>query len=99
MRSRLELPHLSLQERDRRWSVVRAEMKRQGLDCLLLCGFPGPWDFTLANARFLSPIAGNAAIAGLAAPIRPCPTSFRFTRLSETTTMGISGKRFVDMNS
>ena len=60
MRTQLELPRLSLQDRDRRWSVVRAEMKREDLDCLILCGFPGQWDFTVANARFLSPIAGNA---------------------------------------
>ena len=76
MRSRLELPHLSLQERDRRWFLVRAEMKRHGLDCLLLCGFPGQWDFTLANARFLSTIAGNAEFNFLVFPLDGEPTTF-----------------------
>ncbi|MEI9475716.1 MAG: Xaa-Pro peptidase family protein [Deltaproteobacteria bacterium] len=76
MRNKLELPRLSLQERDRRWSTVREEMKQQGLDCLVLCGFPGQWDFTLANARFLSPIAGNAEFNFLIFPAEGEPTSF-----------------------
>jgi Xaa-Pro aminopeptidase len=51
-------------------------MKRHGLDCLLLCGFPGQWDFTLANARFLSPIAGNAEFNFLVFPLDGEPTTF-----------------------
>src|SRR4030042_3194428 len=76
MRNKLELPRLSLKERDRRWSTVREEMKRQGLDCLVLCGYPGQWDFTVANARFLSPIAGNAEFNFLIFPLDGEPTSF-----------------------
>lgn len=76
MRDKLELPRLSLQERDRRWLTIREEMRREGLDCLLLCGFPGQWDFTIANARFLSPIGGNAAFNFLVFPLEGEPTSF-----------------------
>ncbi len=51
-------------------------MKRHGLDCLILCGFPGQWDFTVANARFLSPIAGNAEFNFLVFPLDGEPTTF-----------------------
>ena len=40
MRAQLEIPRLSLAERDRRWAAMREEMKRQDLDCLVLCGIP-----------------------------------------------------------
>jgi len=65
-----------LKERDRRWATIREEMKREGLDCLVLCGFPGQWDFTLANARYLSPIAGNAEFNFLVFPLEEEPTTF-----------------------
>ena len=60
MRERLELPRMSLAERDRRWTTTRAQMKDRGIDCLVLWGWPATWDFNTANARYLSPIGGNA---------------------------------------
>lgn len=48
------LPPLSLAERDRRWSLVRAEMRKRGLDCLALVVFSPFGD--MANIAYLSSI-------------------------------------------
>ena len=60
MRPQLELPRLSIAERDRRWATVRKEMAARNLDAIVLWGWPMMWDFYTANARYLSPIGGNA---------------------------------------
>ena len=70
MRERLELPRLSLAERDRRWSVTREAMRARGIDCLVLWGWPAMWDFATANARYLCPIGGNAENNTLIFPLR-----------------------------
>ena len=56
MRPKLELPRLSLAERDRRWAAVRKEMVARNLDAIVLWGWPTMWDFYTANARYLAPI-------------------------------------------
>jgi len=61
MRSVMEFPRLSREERDRRWTTVRQSMAEKGLDCLFLCGWPSMWDFNIANARYLCPVGGNSA--------------------------------------
>ena len=76
MRTRLELPRLSLTERDRRWALIRAQMREQSLDCLLLFGIPCTWDSTTANARFVSHIGGNAAFNITVFPLEGEPTVF-----------------------
>ena len=76
MRDRLELPRLSMQERDRRWGAVRAKMAERGLDCLVLWGWPTMWDFYTANARYLCPIGGNAEYNLLVFPLEGEPTCF-----------------------
>jgi hypothetical protein len=38
MREKLELPRMSLKERDRRWALTRKEMEARGLDCLVPVG-------------------------------------------------------------
>ena len=78
MRERLELPRLSIAERDRRWAETRAEMRKRGLDCLVLWGWPAMWDFCTANARYLCPIGGNAENNTLIFPLEGEPTSFVF---------------------
>jgi Xaa-Pro aminopeptidase len=78
MRERLELPRMSMAERDRRWSSMRAEMRKRGIDCLVLWGWPAMWDFATANARYLSPIGGNAENNTLIFPLEGEPTSFVF---------------------
>ena len=46
------------------------------LDCIVLWGWPAVWDFCTANARYLSPIGGNAEFNVLVFPRRGDPTSF-----------------------
>ena len=74
MRDVLELPQLSLAERDRRWAAVREQMRRQGLDGIVLWGWPTMWDFCTANARYLCPIGGNAEFNVLIFPLDGEPT-------------------------
>ena len=74
-RSTLELPRLSLEERDRRWAAVRKEMAARGLDAIVLWGWPTMWDFYTANARYLCPIGGNAEFNVLIFPAAGEPTS------------------------
>jgi Xaa-Pro aminopeptidase len=74
MRKILELPALSLSERDRRWSLVRQAMQARGLDCLVLWGWPTLWDFCTANARYLCPVGGNAEFNVLVFPAAGDPT-------------------------
>lgn len=76
MRDKLELPRLSLAERDRRWTATQREMARRGLDCLILWGWPAMWDFCIANARYLSPVGGNSEHNVLVFPLEGEPTSF-----------------------
>ena len=76
MRSELELPRLSLRERDRRWALVRKSMREQGLDCLLLFGWPSAYDFYTANARYVCPIGGNSTTHVLVFPLEGEPSSF-----------------------
>ncbi|MGA8322895.1 MAG: Xaa-Pro peptidase family protein [Xanthobacteraceae bacterium] len=76
MRDKLELPRLSLAERDRRWALTRQQMEQRGLDCLVLWGWPAVWDFCTANARYLSPIGGNAEFNVLVFPRVGEPTSY-----------------------
>jgi Xaa-Pro dipeptidase len=76
MRSTLEFPRLSLAERDRRWSLVREQMDRVGLDCLVLWGWPAVWDFCTANARYLCPVGGNAEFNVLVFPRQGEPTCY-----------------------
>ena len=76
MRTKLELPRLSFAERDRRWLVVRDAMRDNGLACLLLFGFPANWDFTTANARYISHIGGNAEFNVTLFPLEGESTSF-----------------------
>lgn len=78
MRDRLELPRMSLAERDRRWQITREQMRARGIECLLLWGWPAMWDFSTANARYLCPIGGNAENNTLIFPSSGEPTSFVF---------------------
>lgn len=54
-------------------------MRAKGLDCLVLMGMPLHWDFCVANARYLSPIGGNAEFNILIFPLESEPTSYVFS--------------------
>ena len=53
------LPHLSLEERDRRWEQTRLKMVYQGLDALLLWGNDIFWDMGMVNFRYLTHIGSK----------------------------------------
>jgi Xaa-Pro aminopeptidase len=48
------LPQLSLEERDRRWQVLRSKMLMAGVDVLVLLGNDIYWDMGLANLRYVT---------------------------------------------
>lgn len=50
---------LSERERDRRYSLVRKEMKRSSIDCLIITGYSGRWNEMNANVRYVSNYADN----------------------------------------
>jgi Xaa-Pro dipeptidase len=75
MRETLELPRLSLAERDRRYAAVRKQMAARSLDAIVLWGWPTMWDFYTANARYLSSIGGNAEFNVVIFPAVGEPTS------------------------
>src|SRR2546427_12956382 len=52
------IPTFSLHERDRRWRLVRAEMKQAGLDALIALPNQGHWDQFGADIRYLTEIGG-----------------------------------------
>jgi len=76
MREKLELPRFSLKERDRRWAEIRNEMKKQHLDGLVSCGAPSKWDFTVANARYISQVGGNSTYTFVVFPLEGEPTCY-----------------------
>ena len=51
------VPKLSLQERDRRWLLIRERMVLDGLDCLLFVANDSRFDMGLANMRYVTHIA------------------------------------------
>ena len=53
---RSERPKFSIQERDRRWKLIRQEMQHGGLDCLVIIGKSGMWDSHSANVRYVTQV-------------------------------------------
>jgi Xaa-Pro aminopeptidase len=76
MAQTLQLPRLSLLERDRRWAAVRAAMRERGLDAIVLWGWPTMWDFCTANARYVCPVGGNAEYNVTLFPAAGDPTCY-----------------------
>lgn len=61
----LDVPTMSLDERDRRWSAVREKMFFRGLECLILVGTDSASSTGMANVRYLTqlgPIVGAFGI-------------------------------------
>ena len=79
MRQILEVPRLSLSERDRRWTMTRKAMAERNIDCLVLWGWPLMWDFATANARWLCPVGGNAENNTLIFPLEGDPICYVFS--------------------
>ena len=74
------IPQLSLQERDRRYERVRAEMARQGIDCLLAPANTGRWEQLQADSHYLSSIGGFATEVFTVFPLKGDVTAYIFNR-------------------
>ncbi len=57
----LDMPRLSLEERDRRWARVRAAMDERDLACIITPPHTGHWELFAANTRYLCHIGGNCS--------------------------------------
>jgi Xaa-Pro dipeptidase len=57
----LNMPRLSLQERDGRWARVRAAMDERGLAAIITPPHTGHWEMFAADTRYLTSIGGNCS--------------------------------------
>jgi Xaa-Pro aminopeptidase len=57
-RELIELPRLTLAERDRRYRLVRERMDREGLDALILPANVSRWEQMMADSRYVTTIGG-----------------------------------------
>ena len=74
------IPQLSIQERDRRYKIVRAEMGKHGIDCLLLPANTGRWEQLQGDSRYLTTIGGFATEVFTVFPREGDVTAFIFNR-------------------
>ena len=54
----VEIPRLSVAERDRRYALVRARMDAEGLDALILPANVSRWEQMMADSRYITTIGG-----------------------------------------
>ena len=71
----VSLPRLSLAERDRRHSAVRAAMAQDGLDCIVAPQNTGEWDACQPDVRYLTAIGGGGTAAAVVFPATGEPTA------------------------
>ena len=69
MLAEVNLPQLSLEERDRRYRLVREKMAARGLDCLVMPHNTGDWDSNQTDIRYLTGISGHCTGAAAVFPI------------------------------
>lgn len=69
MLDEVNLPQLSLEERDRRYKLVREKMAARGLDCLVMPHNTGDWDSNQTDIRYLTGISGHCTGAAAVFPI------------------------------
>ena len=74
------IPQLSLQERDRRYKIVRTEMAQRGIDCLLLPANTGRWEQLQGDSRYLTTIGGFATEVFTVFPREGQVTAYIFNR-------------------
>jgi Xaa-Pro aminopeptidase len=74
------IPQLSLEERDRRYKIVRAEMIQRGIDCLLLPANTGRWEQLQGDSRYLTTIGGFATEVFTVFPREGEVTAYIFNR-------------------
>jgi len=66
----LDMPRLSLQERDRRWARVRAAMDASDLAAIITPPHTGHWEMFAADTRYLTHIGGNCSETACVFPRR-----------------------------
>jgi len=69
------IPTFSLEERDRRWSAVRAEMRKANLDAVIGLPNQGHWDQFGADIRYLMQIGGFQTEVAAVFPLQDQPTA------------------------
>ncbi|HEY4135379.1 MAG TPA: M24 family metallopeptidase [Alphaproteobacteria bacterium] len=74
------VPRLPISERDRRYKNVRAEMKKSGIDVLLLPANHTRWDQMMADSRYLTTIGGYATETFTVFPLEGEVTAGLFNR-------------------
>jgi len=74
------IPQLSIQERDRRYRLVRGEMAKRDIDCLLLPANTGRWEQLQGDSRYLSTIGGFATEVFTVFPREGGVTAYIFNR-------------------
>ena len=74
------IPQLSIEERDRRYKIVRAEMAKRGIDCLLLPANTGRWEQLQGDSRYLTTIGGFATEVFTVFPLEGEVTAYIFNR-------------------
>ena len=74
------IPQLSIQERDRRYKIVRGEMAKRGIDCLLLPANTGRWEQLQGDSRYLTTIGGFATEVFTVFPCEGDVTAYIFNR-------------------
>jgi len=63
------IPTFSLKERDRRWSLLRAEMKKADFDALIALPHEGHWDQFGCDTRYITQIGGTQTEVGCVLPL------------------------------
>ena len=74
------IPQLSIEERDRRYKIVRAEMAERGIDVLLLPANTGRWEQLQGDSRYLTTIGGFATEVFTVFPREGDVTAYIFNR-------------------
>ena len=74
------IPQLSIQERDRRYQMVRTEMAKRGIDVLILPANTGRWEQLQGDSRYLTSIGGFATEVFTVFPREGDVTAYIFNR-------------------
>ena len=63
------IPTFSMKERDRRWSLLRAAMKKANFDALIALPHEGHWDQFGCDTRYITQIGGTQTEVGCVLPL------------------------------
>jgi Xaa-Pro dipeptidase len=63
------IPTFSMKERDRRWSLLRAAMKKADFDALIALPHEGHWDQFGCDTRYITQIGGTQTEVGCVLPL------------------------------